>query len=166
MKRGLKPLIYHLLLEKPQTGYSIAKTIEERTGWKPSWGSIYPALENLHEKGYVDIKETGRSKTYTLTKEGKKQAEKTSATREQAFEKMIEQLRILHELGEEGLEEQIALLQQLKNPSNNPFGTIQKDAERLQEQMLRLWKNDLLNKHKKDIKATLQHATKQLKQLT
>jgi DNA-binding PadR family transcriptional regulator len=147
------------------SGYALVKTIEERTGWKPSYGSMYPALETLHQKGEVHISEEGRSKIYSLTKKGKQSAQHAGDTKVQAIDKMIEQMRIIHEVGEDDLSEQIAIMQELKTPGNNPFGTLEKDMVSLKKQLLRLWKQELLGAHKKDIKHILAQATKQLKQL-
>lgn len=166
MTKRLTPLIYHLLLEEPQTGYSIAKTIEKRTGWKPSWGSIYPALEKLQEQQHVSMQETARSKTYTLTATGKKHAKQAGTLREQAYQKIIEQLKILNEIGEDDLTEQIELIKHMKQPGESPFGKLEKDMIKLQNQLTRLWKQELLDTHKKHITSIITNATTQLKKLT
>lgn len=47
--------ILMLLADRPMHGYEIISAIEERTGgaWKPSAGSMYPALERMHDKGLI-----------------------------------------------------------------------------------------------------------------
>ena len=66
---------YILLLLKDESlhGYEIMKKIKEKTKfWKPSPGSIYPALQSLVKKGFVKKIEDGRKKKYLLTKKGLK----------------------------------------------------------------------------------------------
>jgi DNA-binding PadR family transcriptional regulator len=48
-----------LLSEQPRHGYEIIAELEERSGgvWRPSPGSIYPALKRLSAKGLVEAQE-------------------------------------------------------------------------------------------------------------
>ncbi len=60
-----------LLLEtEPKHGYRIIKDLEKMTGKKPTTSHIYPFLNKLSEKGYVETEKDGRKKVYTLTEEG------------------------------------------------------------------------------------------------
>lgn len=63
-----------MLQGKPQHGYEIIKTINERLGRDVSPGQIYPFLKKLKALGYVKMKQTGgrEKKTYTLTARGRK----------------------------------------------------------------------------------------------
>ena len=64
---------YILLLLKDDSlhGYKIMEKIKEKTKfWKPSPGSVYPALQSLVKKGFVKRVEEGRKKKYVLTKKG------------------------------------------------------------------------------------------------
>ena len=57
-----------MLSKKPMHGQEIAK----RKGEKPSPGTIYPALKNLREMGFiVDEKSDGKIIVYNLTQAGK-----------------------------------------------------------------------------------------------
>ena len=61
-----------LLIEGgPQNGYQLIQEIERRTDglWKPSPGSVYPALQQLEDEGLVAPTEAGR-KAFTLTEAG------------------------------------------------------------------------------------------------
>jgi DNA-binding PadR family transcriptional regulator len=44
-----------LLAEEPRNGYQLMQTIEERSGgrWRPSPGSVYPALAQLEDEGFI-----------------------------------------------------------------------------------------------------------------
>src|SRR5271165_2145595 len=63
-----------LLAEQPMNGYQIIQEIGERSGgvWRPSPGSIYPALQQLEDEGLIraEAGEGGR-RAYLLTDEGR-----------------------------------------------------------------------------------------------
>jgi DNA-binding PadR family transcriptional regulator len=74
--RGLlRFLVLRFLSEKPLSGIEIVEKIKQETGgkWKPSSGSIYPLLANLHNKGYTIelILTNNEMKRYLLTEKGK-----------------------------------------------------------------------------------------------
>jgi DNA-binding PadR family transcriptional regulator len=74
MGRGdVRAAILALLAEKPMHGYQIIHEIEERSGgaWKPSAGSVYPALQLLADEGIIEAEESNGRKTYSLTAEGR-----------------------------------------------------------------------------------------------
>jgi len=62
-----------LLDEGPANGYQLMQEIEQRTNgaWKPSSGSIYPALQQLEDEGIVRTTEGEGRKMFALTDEGK-----------------------------------------------------------------------------------------------
>ncbi len=47
-------------------------SIGHHTGhmWRPSPGSMYPALESLESKGFISCQGDGRRKVYSLTPKG------------------------------------------------------------------------------------------------
>jgi len=63
-----------LLAEGPRNGYQIIQEISERTDgvWRPSPGSVYPALQQLEDEGLIrpETGEGGR-KAFGLTGEGR-----------------------------------------------------------------------------------------------
>ena len=62
-----------LLDEQPQNGYQLIQEIERRTEgvWKPSPGSVYPALQQLEDEGLVQAAESEGKRAYELTAEGR-----------------------------------------------------------------------------------------------
>ena len=53
-------------------GQELADEITRRKGEKPSPGTIYPALKNLREMGFISSDEKeGKTVTYTLTERGR-----------------------------------------------------------------------------------------------
>lgn len=71
-------IILGMVFDDQLTGYDIKKYIENGIGvfYKVSYGSLYPALKKLTEKGYLTMYEEplgGRQKNYyKITDEGKK----------------------------------------------------------------------------------------------
>jgi Transcriptional regulator PadR-like family len=65
-RRGLRPLVYHLLSQGPKSGAELMDEIERlsRGFWRPSPGSVYPMLEEMARDGVVKRAADGR---YTLT---------------------------------------------------------------------------------------------------
>src|SRR3954452_19570287 len=56
-----------------QNGYQLIQEIERRTDgvWKPSPGSVYPALQQLEDEGLVHAVEFEGKRAYALTDEGR-----------------------------------------------------------------------------------------------
>jgi DNA-binding PadR family transcriptional regulator len=79
-RRGdLRSAILTLLAEQPRNGYQIMQEIEQRSRglWRPSPGSVYPALQQLEDEGLIksQSQESGTGKIYELTKRGKDAAD-------------------------------------------------------------------------------------------
>ena len=62
-----------LLNEGPMHGYELITTLEERSGgrWKPSPGSIYPALHRLAHRGLITSNEEDGRRRFELTAAGR-----------------------------------------------------------------------------------------------
>jgi DNA-binding PadR family transcriptional regulator len=74
-KRGdVRAAALALLAEGPMNGYQIIQEIGERSDgmWRPSPGSVYPALQQLEDEGLIvaQADESGR-RSYQLTGEGR-----------------------------------------------------------------------------------------------
>src|SRR6185437_856226 len=75
VKRGdVRAAALALLAEEPRNGYQIIQEIGERSGgvWRPSPGSVYPALQQLEDEGLIAATtgEGGR-RAFQLTEEGR-----------------------------------------------------------------------------------------------
>src|SRR5262245_4906118 len=66
-----------LLAEGPLNGYEIMQEIEKRSDgvWRPSPGSVYPALAQLEDEGMVRTEEFGDRRSYVLTEAGRAQVD-------------------------------------------------------------------------------------------
>ena len=78
MRRGdVRAAILLLLAEVPRNGYQVMQELEERSGgvWRPSPGSVYPALQLLADEGFVRGEARDGSTVYELTDAGRKHLE-------------------------------------------------------------------------------------------
>jgi len=62
-----------LLAEEPRNGYQIMQELEERSDglWRPSPGSVYPALQQLEDEGLIRSEEADGRRLYHLTDSGR-----------------------------------------------------------------------------------------------
>jgi len=72
-KGDVRAAILLLLDERPMHGYQLIHQIEERSGglWRPSPGSVYPALQLLEDEGLVRPEEEEGRRVFHLTDSGK-----------------------------------------------------------------------------------------------
>ena len=65
LKKGSAELLILSLIEhRPRHGYEIMLAIEERRGFRPSPGSIYPALQMLDDGDFVSSREVDGKRIY------------------------------------------------------------------------------------------------------
>ena len=76
-RRGdIRAAILALLAESPHNGYQIMQELEERSqgAWRPSPGSVYPALQQLEDEGLIRgeaASGSGGGRTFDLTEQGR-----------------------------------------------------------------------------------------------
>lgn len=71
-RRGeAKFLVLEILAEGPQHGYEIIRAIEEKRGFRPSAGSIYPTLQMLEEGGFATGADQDGKRVYTISDAGR-----------------------------------------------------------------------------------------------
>lgn len=63
-----------LLAEEPRNGYQIMQEVQERSEdvWRPSPGSVYPALQQLEDEGLIRSQEDDGRKVFAITDAGSK----------------------------------------------------------------------------------------------
>jgi DNA-binding PadR family transcriptional regulator len=72
-KGDIRAAILALLAEQPRNGYQLMQEIEERSGgtWRPSPGSVYPALQQVEDENLVTAEAAGAGKVFKLTAQGR-----------------------------------------------------------------------------------------------
>ena len=82
MRRGdVRAALLVLLDEEPRNGYGLMQEIERRSegAWRPSPGSVYPALQQLEDEGLVRAQEEDGRRVFTLTDDGRAHVEERRA---------------------------------------------------------------------------------------
>jgi len=79
-----------LLAEEPRNGYQIMQEVEERSEgvWRPSPGSVYPALAQLEDEGLIRSEETDGRKLFVLTEAGRAYVQERGTDRPAPWEQM------------------------------------------------------------------------------
>jgi DNA-binding PadR family transcriptional regulator len=91
-----------LLAEEPRNGYQIMQEVEERSdgAWRPSPGSVYPALQQLEDEGLVRSEEIDGRKAFQLTDAGRAHLAERDPDRPAPWEQMSDDVGAkAHELG-------------------------------------------------------------------
>jgi DNA-binding PadR family transcriptional regulator len=162
MNQGLlRMLVTQQLTESPTSGYQLVKAIHERTGWKPSFGSIYPLLEKMQQDGFVTVHEEGRSKVYSLTAAGKQSIEEQRNQRVDTFTKITEHIRVLECLDETAPTNDI--LEILKR-GEIPFQDLP-EATAVRDELFRLLKEGKTKTKRAELRTILNRTYKELKKL-
>ena len=86
-KGFLKFHILGVLRSGPTHGYDIMHRISHHTGhvWRPSPGSMYPALESLETGGFITCQGDGRRKIYSLTPKGENIMDQVQKKQQEQF---------------------------------------------------------------------------------
>jgi DNA-binding PadR family transcriptional regulator len=79
-----------LLAEEPRNGYEIMQLVEERSEgvWRPSPGSVYPALAQLEDEGLIRSEEADGRKVFAITDAGNALLAERGADRPAPWEEM------------------------------------------------------------------------------
>ena len=114
-----------LLAEEPRNGYQIMQEVQERSDgvWRPSPGSVYPALQQLEDEGLIRSQETDGRKLFALTDEGRAQVEQRDADKPAPWEQMSGDVSDqAHELGKLMREVAFAFAQVMRTGSEAQIG--------------------------------------------
>jgi DNA-binding PadR family transcriptional regulator len=118
-----------LLNEEPRNGYEIMQEVEERSDgvWRPSPGSVYPALAQLEDEGLIRSQELEGRKLFALTGEGRKLVSERGEDKQAPWEQMSGDVSAqAHELGKLIREVASAFAQVMKTGSEAQMGEARK----------------------------------------
>jgi DNA-binding PadR family transcriptional regulator len=110
-----------LLAEEPRNGYQIMQEVQERSGgvWRPSPGSVYPALAQLEDEGLIRTEEHDGRKLFALTDGGKTHVGERDTERPAPWEQMSEDVGGgVHALGRLMREVSVAFVQVIRTGSD------------------------------------------------
>jgi DNA-binding PadR family transcriptional regulator len=113
-----------LLAEEPRNGYQIMQEVEQRSDgvWRPSPGSVYPALQQLEDEGLIRSQDTDGRKLFALTDEGRAHVEERGTDKPAPWEQMSGEVSDeAHELGKLIREVVVAFSQVMRTGSSAQF---------------------------------------------
>ncbi|HZL49175.1 MAG TPA: PadR family transcriptional regulator [Solirubrobacteraceae bacterium] len=118
-----------LLSEEPRNGYQIMQEVEERSDgvWRPSPGSVYPALQQLEDEGLIRSEELEGRKLFRLTDDGRAYVKERGEGKPAPWEQMSGDVSDqAHELGKLMREVASAFVQVMKTGSEAQMGEARK----------------------------------------
>jgi DNA-binding PadR family transcriptional regulator len=130
-----------LLAEEPRNGYQIMQEVEERSDgvWRPSPGSVYPALQQLEDEGLIRSGEIDGRKLFQLTDAGrdyvKERGEDKPAPWEQMSGDVSDQAR---ELGSVIREVSFAFVQVMRTGSEAQLAEARKVLTQVRRDLYRI----------------------------
>jgi DNA-binding PadR family transcriptional regulator len=114
-----------LLAEEPRNGYQIMQEVQERSDgvWRPSPGSVYPALAQLEDEGLIRSQEADGRKLFALTDAGRAYVQERDADKPAPWEQMSGEVSDeAHELGKLMRELASAFVQIMRTGGNEQMG--------------------------------------------
>ncbi|HEX5911200.1 MAG TPA: PadR family transcriptional regulator [Thermoleophilaceae bacterium] len=147
-RRGaVKAAVLVLLAEEPRNGYALIQEIEARSegAWRPSPGSIYPALAMMEDEGLIRSVASEDQRAYELTDRGREELAKrgedapapwepargdTSDDTVELFKTMRQVYMASRQITEAGTPEQIKQAEQaLAQTRRTLYGLLAEDPE-------------------------------------
>jgi len=166
LKNHLKIIVMNKLKDKSMSGYDLIKDIHNSTGsWKPSFGSMYPLLKELHEKKLVNVKNMDRKKIYSLTAKGNKVLAEALGASKNIMDVMIREFKVMECMCTPKERRHMqSMVDEIRN-NRVPFGNLTSEIHELQDLMMELHSNRKVETREKDIKAILNDTIIKLKKI-
>lgn len=166
LKNQLKLIVLKKLADKSLSGYDLIKEIHTSTGtWKPSFGSMYPLLKDLHNNKLVTVKVTNRKKVYSITVLGKKTLKEALAASQNIIENMAKEFKMMENICSAHERKHLDIVIQKIHTDKTIFGGFTDEMDRFQRAMMRIIVDEKLKSKEKDIKNILNNAINKLNKL-
>jgi len=164
-KGHLRLIVLKILEDKELCGYELISEIEKETGWKPSFGSIYPLLNNLLKNSLVTTKKCGKIKKYHITKKGKLFLADLMKRKDEILDRMMENVKLFDVVcGTNHSEDVIPMLEDIKRGKSPPPIFIEPEMIEFKNLMLKIVFEKNKEKNKK-MKKLLSELNKKLHKL-
>jgi DNA-binding PadR family transcriptional regulator len=165
----LENIILKSLKVGSNSGYGLMKEMKERTGWKPSAGSMYPALKKLMIRRLISVKPVGRGKMYSLTALGKREISKIEKQGSEVLDRMKKQHRVLSKVYGMGMtEKDMDVADQYLDDVKEgklPFGIATEDTMKMKKILFDIYKRGKIEGNEKKIKKIIADANKELRKI-
>jgi DNA-binding PadR family transcriptional regulator len=166
LKNHLKIIVMNKLKEKSLSGYDLIKEIYNSTGsWKPSYGSMYPLLKELHNNKLVSIKVVNRKKVYTLTAQGIKVLNEAVNTSQDTIRMMLREFKVMESIcNPQERNNTKAIIEEIKQNSI-PFDNLTEEMSKIQKVLFKLQATGKVKTKEAEIKIILDDTFIRLKKI-
>lgn len=166
IKNHLRIVVLKALCEQNLSGYDLIRTIYTSTGcWKPSYGSIYPLLKELHATRLVESKDVGRRKVYSITGKGRHALNDMIAATGNIQRAIAKECKMMESVCSPTEKKFVQYISTQFQNHGAIFGSVTDEVDRLQRVMMHLISNGRIVKNEQKIKEILNDAVKKLKKL-
>lgn len=164
MRGHLKPMVFKIIKQEPVSGAQIVEKIREATGWKPSYGSIYPLLKASEKQSELKSEKSGKQKLYSLTKKGEKELKDFESKKEKLLDDLIQRFKLMEELFDMQTKADILFLQKVKE-GKAPFIEFHRELNQVKKEHERILQKKLYKTKKDELKKIIQKHIKDLKKI-
>ena len=155
---------FKALDEGPKSGYSLMKYIRDKTGTKPSPGSIYPLLDQLKKERLVEAKTIGRSHEYRLTAAGKQKTALIEIRRKECVQSLVNSMKMMSTLTGEDFSMPQQMIESMER-GEEPFKELNPELDEFRSQFMSMYQKGTIRKNAAKIKKILGKAIRELKAL-
>jgi DNA-binding PadR family transcriptional regulator len=166
LKNQLKLIVLKKLEGKSLSGYDLIKEIYNSTGsWKPSFGSMYPLLKDLHSQKLVTVKIVNRKKVYSITILGRKTLKEALAASQNIIETMAKEFKMMENICSAHERKHLDVVIQKIHGDKALFGEFTDEMDQFQRLMMSLITDKKIKSKEQDIKKILKEAIIKIKKL-
>ena len=161
----LKVIVLRSLEKKSMSGYDLVKDIAAATHWKPSFGSIYPLLKDLHSKSLVSVRTSGRRKIYSISPKGRQALKDIFKTKDRIYNMTMESLKGLEAVCTPKELDFVRRLHLNLRTNLMPFKEATNEMTQFTEVMMNLADENKIAMHEKEIRQALSQTITKLKRI-
>jgi DNA-binding PadR family transcriptional regulator len=166
LKNQLKLIVLKKLEDKNLSGYDLIKEIYNSTGsWKPSFGSMYPLLKELHTNKLVTFKVVNRKKVYSITTLGKKTLKEALAASQTVIETMAKEFKMMENICNAHERKHLDIVIQKIHGDKALFGAFTDEMDQFQRIMMNFITDKQLKSREQEIKKILINTIIKLKKI-
>jgi DNA-binding PadR family transcriptional regulator len=166
IKNQLRLIVLKKLDDKSLSGYDLIKEIYSSTGtWKPSFGSMYPLLKDLHSKKLLTFKMVNRKKVYSITVLGRKTLKEALAASQNTIQAMAKEFKMMESICSSHDRKHLDIIIKKIHSDKAIFGGLTEEMDKFQRVLMHLITDEKLKSREKDIKKVMNQAIIKLKKI-
>lgn len=147
----LRPLVLLTLAKGERSGYDLMRYLAQELGHKPSHGSIYPLLKQLHKEGLVRIRIEGKAKHYTLTAKGNLAVGSFTENQHGMLDRIRDTLHLYQSVAGKSITSDLTEMFGRIRQGRPPFGPLTSEMIKLRTLALKVTEHELSAKHRTEI---------------